>query len=315
MAEPVLREIGMIAAELEVTKGVLVAPDAADAGIEVYDPEVVATHEMAPRETVEATFDGREDVPGNTFYTATFRVPFKGSGAAGTVGEVSKLLRACSTIEAISAGVSVIYTVQTPFATQETITLDVYKDGKRWRLIGAMGNCVMVWEQNGVPIYEFTFLGQYTNPTDTPILSGIVYGAVNPPSVLSVPVLWNAVAPIATRVSVDFGNDVQMRQDIAEATGFRHAMIVNRAPRIEFDPEERTEAIQGFITDWVAGTAAAFTATLGSVAGNIHAISLPNAQIESVSPGERNGLMIHTVSLKAFANSDAGDDSLVLSET
>lgn len=310
----ILTERATIGAAIEVTKGTPVAPLVGDTGIEVFDPSLEPTVEIAERNPVQASFDMRENIVGNQSYTLTFRTPLKGSGAAGTVTEISTLLQGCGLGETINVSTSVVYDPISAETAQDTLTIDLSIDGKVWRLSGAMGNVKFIMAQNEVPIAEFTFVGVYNAATDTGLLAP-TYGTISPPNPVGTACTWNGNTFIGTTVELDLQNDIQLRPDICASTGFLHAYLAGRDPQISIDPEEELVATVDWLAEMISATAGAFAFTLGATAGNIWAFSAPNAQIRGLSFADREGLLIANLLLGARANTAAGDDSVQVTLT
>lgn len=310
MAQPILVERGQLAVELEVTKGTPVAPDAADAGIEIQNIRLEPTIEVAERNSVEPSFARRPFVPASRMWTITFEVPMKGSGAAGTVAEFSKLLEGCGMNEVIVAVTSVTYDPESANATNQTLTMDFLLDGVLWRLSGAMGNAIWVFSQNDDPVIRFEFKGLYNAATDTALLAGVSYGTVSPPNPVAATCTWDAEVLRLTAVEIDLGNEVVMRPDICAATGFLHAIIVDRATRITADPETELVATVDWVDEIIQGRLGAFAFALGGTGGNIHTFNAPNAQIVEAPFADRDGILVNNLVFAALANTDDGDDEL-----
>lgn len=309
-----LKERGHIAVAMEVTKGTAVAPVVGDAAIEVYDPSLEPIIEVAERNPQEPSFGRRRNITGNHMRRLTLRVPITGSGAAGTAAVWGRLLRACALSETIVVSTSVTYQPTTALALQETVTIDVYRGEKRWRLAGVMGNPKLVISQNEVPTVEFTFMGTYVASVDAAPLAP-TFPNVNPPSPVSVTTTWNAIPLVCTALEMDLGNDVQMRADIAQATGYRHAVIVERDPSATADAEDELVAT----TDWEEqvrlATAGILSIVLSGGAGNIHTFTMPVVQIVAAPLAERNGLLIRNLQFKLRRNASAGNDEWVYQVT
>lgn len=312
-----LVERGQVAAKIEGTgssRGTLAAPVAADAGLYVYDIGVTHNIEVAERETQEASLDKPAGIPNNRSTEVTFRSEFVGhEGGAGVEPNISVLLRGCGL--AVTVGATVSWAPRSDDADQESITLDVFRDGIRHRLTGAMGNAVLVLAQGEVPVFEFTFMGVYNEPVDASLLTNPPYPSVSPNQPLNATLTLMSQTMCATGFRYDLGNAVEMRQAITEATGFKHAIIVNRDPTITLDPEEELVATFNFKSKLTAGTIGEFVFSFGSVAGNTWTLTCPAAQIVEGSYGDRNSQVTHDLTLRPRKLANAGDDhmSLVLS--
>src|SRR5690348_13502456 len=100
-----------------------------------YTPLRVENEDRA----IERPYYGNsEQIPVLEEAVVEFDVEMAGSGAAGTAPKWGPLIRACSFAETIVASTSVAYN---PISSaQESITLYINRDGRRGKLLGAMGN-------------------------------------------------------------------------------------------------------------------------------------------------------------------------------
>ena len=307
-----LVERGQIAAKIETTKGTANAPAAIDAGIEVYDVSYTPEIGIAERDDIRSTFDKRKNITGSRAARVTFRAAIKGGSSAGSRPEVWALLRACCTTEAIVASTSVTYTPTTAESAQETLTIDVYRDGLVYRILGAMGNVRAIVKENEVPMFEFEFRGVYVAPTDTALLTGVTYVSTGPPQPVSMTLTLHSQTLRATGFEFDMGNQIELRSDVTNAAGYVHAVCVNQDPTITVDPELETVATFDYITRLQNSTAGAFLGQVGTAAGNIFRLLCPNATITEAPHGDRNRLIIVNLTLKARGLADSGNDSFNL---
>ena len=305
-----LKERGHIAVAMETTKGTAVAPVVADAAIEVYDPSLEPVIEIAERNPLEPSFGRRRNITGNQMRRLTPRVPLSGSGTAGTAAVWGRLLRACAMTETVVVSTSVTYAPVTAFASQETVTIDVYRGEKRWRLVGVMGNPKLIISQNEVPMYEFTFMGIYVASADSAPLAP-TFPNVNPPNPVSVTVTWNSITLICTALEIDLANDVQMRQDIGQASGYRHAVIVERDPSATADAEDELVATVDWEEQVRLATAGVLSIVISGGAGNIHTFSAPVVQIVAAPLVERNGLLVRNLQFKLRRSASSGNDEAI----
>lgn len=312
-----LIERGQIAAKIETTKGTVPAPAPAaiDAGIEIYDLSFNPTVEVHERETIHATFGKPAAVIGARFAEITFRSPVQGHTGPGLVPAVGPLLRACGFSETVAPATSVAYALITQESAQETITIDMYRDGKRYRITGAMGNVTMEARLGDVPFFEFTFVGIYTAPEDQAMLTNPPYIAVAPPQPVNATLTFFSETMCATGWTLDVGNDVQLREAVTEATGRKHAVIVNREPTISIDPEDELVATIEFLNKLTQGAVGELVATIGSVAGNTLTMSVPHAQITEAPFGDRNGLVTRDLTIMPRENVFDSDDAFTLTWT
>lgn len=302
-----LKERGVVAARLETTKGTANAPAAVDGGTEVSDVVYSADIAVMERDPVRASFDREKNITGNRSARLSFKTPLIGGSSAGSRPNVWAMLRACGYSESISAGVSVTYTPLTASASQETATIDFYADGILYRIVGAMGNVTLDVKENEVPMLSFEFTGVYVAPTDTALITP-TYSGVSPPSPLSATLTFRSTTMVATGFSFNTGNEVVLREDITNAAGLIHAVIVNRDPTITCDPELETVATFDFLTNLVNATAGEFNGQIGTAAGNTFRANFPNSQITEAPLADRGGRLTHNLTLKPRRLASAGND-------
>ena len=188
----------------------------------------------------------------------------------------------------------------------KTVTLAHYKDGKQIILSGCMGTFTITCPTGKVAFITFTFTGKYsTNETDTAIVAP-TYPTTLPmrfaPGVLT----WNSVNLCTSTVTVDAGNSVIMREcvDVANRTGYKSAIVTNRAPIITADPESELVATQDRDSLWLTPTPQAFSLRVGVALSSI-VIAAPKAQLENKQQGNRNDMMTDDLTWLCTAGSSA----------
>jgi hypothetical protein len=186
----------------------------------------------------------------------------------------------------------------------KTVTLAHYKDGKRSLLSGAMGTFKISCPTGKMAFITFTFTGKYSsNETDLTIIAP-TYPTALPlrfsPGVLT----WNSVDLCTSSVEVDAGNSVIMREcvDVADRTGYKSAIVTNRAPVITADPESVLVATQDREAHWLSSLPYAFSMRVGVAAASI-VIAAPKAQLENKQQGNRSDMMTDDLTWLATAGS------------
>jgi len=305
-----LPEIGAVACAIEGVKGTPESLTAALAAIEVEDPEITTTTEHYERDPVGPTFDKPPSVPGPTMCEFSFRVPWAGALAAGTAPMYANILRSCGLSENINGGVSVQYRLVSVVSSQETVTFGFYKDGKLTTVAGAMCNAVLEVNHGDKPMIAFTGRGIFVSETDAPLPTSIPYVEVGPPAALGATLTWKSVSLIGTQVTLDMGNDVQLRPSMGAATGYEHAVIVKRDPTVTLDPEDELVATLDFVTHMrsITSGVAELLVSWGSVAGNTIQLNARKCQLTAAPPGERSGLELRNLTLKPRRATVFGDD-------
>jgi hypothetical protein len=329
---PLLRQRQQIAIKQEATAGTAETLAAADAimhtGIATYDPDVL----MTPRESMTASVSHRGSVVGTQAAKIGFKMYLRGSyshttgaviapSAGVTDPDFAVPMKGCGLAQTVSAGVSYTYTPSSTTIVDETTgaycTVTLYEDGKAYKIHGAVGNVVLTL-QVGMPILaEFEFTGLYNAPTDTALLSGIVYPTFAEPPFLSAALSLigsYATAKIGS-LKLDLGNTIAMRAYPNTATGFFTAQITGRKPSGSLDPEEVLAATNNFFSQWIAGTSGAITTGTFPSTGttfNKFSLTIPAAMYQKVGRADRDGIGTAPLDFEPMANSAAGDDEFTL---
>lgn len=100
--------------------------------------------------------------PRAQFTTATITGGLVGNNTVGQAPSIGPLLRACGLSEVATPATDVVYT---PISTgQQSVTIKVHEDGQANKLIGAMGNLQIRWEEGDVLRFSAQMTGHYTAP-------------------------------------------------------------------------------------------------------------------------------------------------------
>lgn len=192
-----------------------------------------------------------------------------------------------------------------------SLTIGAYMDGLRHTLVGARGT-VQVQTTAGEPAFlAFSFQGVYLETVDEALLSP-TYDATIPPTFLGVGfVMDDAYAPCFVALGVDVGNVLEPRRCASATNGAVSVWITGRSPTATIDPELDLVANFDFYGKARSGDLGRFACEFGSTAGNVVTIASPRVQIDSIAPGDRNGIAIGTITFAMSTSSvDAGDDEL-----
>jgi hypothetical protein len=279
--------------------------------------------EKNERPAVRASLDTLSHVTGKRHVELTFRSEIKASGAAGTpYAPISALLQACAFAETIVGGASVTYAPTSAPASAsfagpgKTCTIEIYRGGYTSSLkqvvTGCRGNVRLVMTAGGVCYYEFTMKGIYAAVTDAAFPS-TTYLSANPPALVSATFLLQAYAAVISKMEIDCGNEVVMRDDVNAATGVGGFLVTGRKPVGSCDPEAPLVAGHDFFGKFISGAEASSSILISGGAGNITTITLPKTQYRELTPGERNGIMTFEMGLQF--NQNAGDDWISIAQT
>jgi hypothetical protein len=300
---PLLRRKSVFAAKVETTVGTAESLSGSDAAFNAMDYVIQPNIAMTRREG-QGGFNYLPGIPEGMLGTVTVKMEASYNGT-DIPSWASVLLPACGWVD--TAGVFSPVT-QGPGGAGgvKTLTIGHYKDGKRSLLSGAMGTFKIVCETGKIAFFEFTFTGKYSsNETDTAILSP-TYPTVSPLRFAQGALTWNSVALCTSRVEVDAGNSVIMRECVnaSDRSGYVSAIVTNRSPVITADPESVLVATQDRDSLWLTPTAHAFSMQIGTSGSSI-TVAAPKAALENKQQGNRNDMMTDDLTWLATAGSGA----------
>jgi len=295
----------VIKVKLEATKGTKIAGDQA---VLVYDLEINPTSPFIQRpgsglylgNTVAGTV-------GQRMGTCTFSKELQGTGSGGADLGLAILLQGCGL-----AQTGQVYQVHSSYASQETISIDVFEDGLQKTLYGAMGNVTFEGEVGQRVICNFEFTGIYDTVSDVALPA--YAPATTAAKILSSGTFtMGAVGLMISRFSINMQNNVVLRPDVDGPGGAINAIITNFDPEVSFDPEQELVATYDYYGIWIAATEGAFALSVGDGTDDKFAFSCPKVQPKSLTEADRDG--IASYDYVGQANMNTGDDSVVLTVT
>ena len=293
--------------ELESSYRDSTTADASDA-VFVFDQSWQNEAKTLQRQGPSDTLASFQTVYGGRTATISFKVELKGSGAAGTAPEFSKLLQCCGISETISAGVSVTYKPDTTAIPSGV--LYYYQDGKLRIMRGVRGNAKFVLQAREYGHIEFTMTGHPIAETDTAIVDP-TYSAVIPPQVVGGAVAVGGTSIEVTKVEIDLTNEIAKPESINEANGVGEIRIASRDVSGMIDPEGELVATRPFEADWESNTTRSFTTgAIGSTAGNIYTITSAAMYLKDLQDSDREG--IRTNDIQVGFKESSGDDEISL---
>lgn len=305
MAAPLIRRRSVLAFEVEATTGTAETLVAADAVLNCYNAAIDPTIGFGQRDG-QAALSQIAGVPGGRAGRCTFETDFIGGASAPMLW--TDVLLGCGMKVATGA----IYRPESrpPEAASsgaKTLTIGLYEDGRLKMLRGAMGTFKILGPSGEHCRMLFDFQGVWVPPVDAAMLA---------PTYLTTSPLRFAGSALSTggntslRVGsheFDMGNEVVMREDGSDASGFHSAVIVGRRPTWRIDPEGQLVAGYDAYGKFIASTEEAITWSLGT-AGNRVQVSFPKAQIAEISNGDRTGKRIDSILYQLNRSAAAGDD-------
>ena len=197
-----------------------------------------------------------------------------------------------------------------------TVTVEMYNDGIRHRLVGARGNATFR-VATGQPVQvSFEFTGPKAATADAAMLSGITYPSPSsPPSMLDASFKVQDFAGVIDNLEVSTGNELSVRRSANSATGLISTELVSRAMTGSIDPEA-TKISGGH--DWFGKMESNTTGSLectisggAGAAGNQFVLVGPNTQYSGISATDRSGISVNQIDL-AFNESATVDDDFVI---
>lgn len=296
----------VVLAKVQTGLGVDATPVGTDA-ILCEDPSIEPVTKELERNNISSYFGTDAPVNIGEALKLSFTTELKGAGAAGTAPEIGVLFRGANYTETISAGVSVAYDPNSLTSTAELLTLYYYLDGILFKLIDARGDWELSAKSGEYAKIKWTFTGIYAGPVDAAIVSP-TFDTTVPPRFVSALLSIHSVSPVFESLTIKGGNEIGKRVNANASTGVLEYFIKNRKVTGELDPEAVTAATKDWWAAWAASTAAAFTTTIGSSAGNRCVITGPKVSIGALGYGDRDGVATMKMPLKF--NRNAGNDEI-----
>jgi hypothetical protein len=314
MAGGLLRRRTQIAIKQEAVPGTQETLTNSDAGYYVYDANIEPDINFNVREILAADLSPKGDVPGAQAANCTFRVELAGSGVEGTAPPIGIFLQACNMAENIVPSTSVAYSpASNPSATY---TIWVLRDGVVKKMYGAIGTWTMTANMGEIAMFDFDFRGVWGGFVDLTLFTPVTYNATVPKAVLNTDVNIDASPSPACiqAVTMDYGNELALRECMSKSTGYFNALVTGRRPVGTINPEMVKVSDYDFFGKFLAGTYIDLDWVVGSGAGNRFEFSVPKAQIIGIPEGDRNGIATTDISFVCTKDT-AGDDELIITQT
>jgi len=305
-APPLLTRKRNLAFALETTTNTPATLNAAAGVTNVFDPAVEYTTEVVERQAqgnLSPIAQGR----GARAAKCTFETELVGSGTAATAPGWATLLTACGLV----SGSGAVYSPST--GTIQTVTLGLYQHGRLKTITGAMGTFVLTLKRGQKGRIKWTFSGIEQPPTETTQILPTYVSTVAPRCGGTFTI--GGVTYRAPDLEFDAGNVVVMREDLAGVdtasapTGYRSALITNRASKSKVAPEALSLSTQNWESFYQLGTTAAASIVVGSASGNQITIAIPVMELAAnPKDSDRNGVLADNLEFLNLRNSSAGDD-------
>jgi hypothetical protein len=281
---PLLTRKTVIKVKLEAVKGTKLTGDQA---ILAFDLEIKPTSPYEARKG-SGLYLGHNNtgVLGERTGSCAFKTEFRANNSAGIEAGLAILFQGAGLVKS-----SETYAQHSSFASQNTISIDVWQDGVKFGLSGAMGTCKITGEIGKRVMCEFEFLGIWVAPVDEALPAFAPSTTI--PMKLSGGVFTIGAASLQiSKYELDLGNQVVMRPDPDGAAGALHFMITDYDPQISLDPEADLVATYDFNGIWLARTEAAVSLAIGDGIDDV-TIATPKVQIKELALGDRDGIAMY----------------------
>lgn len=242
----------------------------------------------------------------------SFMVDLAWSGTVNTEPDWGKLIKSCGVQQTAhgSTGISwrpSSFLTAVPAVIEAAETTDTANPSQIVvQLRGCTGTAKLVLDQVGNPVrIHFEFRGPIVKVYDrVTAIQASGYDAVAPDVVLGATISAFGETLDLDKMTLDFGNKVELLPDPAAPEGFKGSHISGRAPTLQVDPYLGLLSANDHWSRLINGTTGAFSMTVGSHI----TVSAPALQISSAyDPGVRGGAVTNNI-LFDLTKGSSGDD-------
>lgn len=285
MANALISRQSLVALKTESTAGTAETLANADAAINCYDASYTPDIPMIERPG-QGTYDANlESIPGARMGRISFRTD--AFGASSSALWFARML--------VHAGFSISSSTATAVgsANVSAATVSVYVDGMEHSLAGAVISSLQIDFERGAPMFwSAEYVGKYAAPTDTALLTPTY--PVNVPDRFASGNLTLAGSAVPTfSGSIRIENQVAMRPDPTDATGYLHAQITRQTITAELNTEADLVANRPDLALLLARTEMDLVLTSDASL----TVTVPNAQRVNVQNTDNEGIFSRTLSL------------------
>lgn len=296
----------VLAAKIETTVGTAISLSGSDAAFNVFNTQIQPNIEFETREG-QGGFSHLPGVPGARGGKITFRHEIVGDGAGGVPGWASTFLPACGWVN--STG-TFSPKSEAPGSNVKTLTMAVYENGLIKKLAGCMGTFKFIGDAGKIAALEFEFTGKWVAPADTSILTP-TYPTIKPMRFANTALSIASYHPKISNLTIDCGNQVILREDAEDDTGYIAALITGRRVTGSLDPEANLVATQDPYGQWIARTEQALAVVLDDGVDKI-TLAAPKLQFTNLQEGARNDNQIDQIDFQCNRSAAAGDDEFTI---
>lgn len=306
---PLLTRQRVFGAAVETTTGTLPTINAAAA---VYNAYNVAyrTDISRNRREGQSSLSQLPQVHGQRAAEITLETELVGNGSAGQPQWASVLLTAAGFTA--SGGT---YTPSTGSASYTTIGAGVFQDGRFKSIAGACGDLVMRGRAGEVVRNFWRLRGVHQAPSSVALITP-TYPTTIPPRLAAATFTIGGTAYKLATFELALNNVLAPREDAASAAGIHSFVVGDNDFTFRCSLESQLFSVQDFYSSHLAGTEAALSLVIGSVANNIITITAPKMQLaEAPQDEDANGVLRDNLLFQLNRSAAAGDDQLSIALT
>lgn len=284
---------------IEVTKGTAVTPTLS---LLCYNADIKPTAEFEQRRgSGKYTGNNTPGTLNSKTGTFTAKAELTGNGSGALDPTIAALLQGCGMKD--NSGYKPISST----ADQKTLTIVVWRDGKKKSIIGAMGNIKFESESGKIVYLTVEFTGKWVAPVDEALPATWSPTTQAPMKMASGTFTVGGGAKSISKFSLDMGCNVVMHPDPSATEGFDSYIITDHDEVIGFDPESEAVATYDLDGIWAAETEFAVVLTVTNGTDDV-TITCAKAQYKEIPEEEREGIDIYDVTCQC--NNDSGDDAV-----
>ena len=279
-------------AKIESSYGSNPTPVAGSNAIQVTDIEVTPIESDNVQATAFQGFIGNSTRPtllANKRVAVSFGAELSGSGAAGTASALSPLLKSCGLSETIVGSTSVTYAPVS--ASFSSCTILCFYGATRHLITGCRGTATITMAAGSFAQINFEFTGIYNSP-DSTAMSG-TFTVANQSAGIEVNNTNVTTATFHGETSQRIESfDLALNNEVVykETASSKEVLITNRAPGGTAVLEEPVRATTDYFAKAETAATGNSSIVLGSSAGNIVTVNVPQTDITGVSRGDTNGV-------------------------
>lgn len=300
----------VFAAKAETTVGTAISLTGTDAKFNTYNLQIQPALDIERRNGQGNGFGKLPSVPGGKMAKCTFRTDMAYDGT-NIPTWASVLLPACGFVN--TAGVFSPVS-EGPGSNTKTLTMAAYINGKVKKIYGAMGTAKFTLPAAKMAFVDWEFTGILADESDTSILAPD-YPNDTALKFSNGASTWDSVSMCLQQAVIDLGNTVIMRPCSTTATGWEHALITDRTPKITGNPESVLVATQDRYLKFTAGTEAALSIAMAGPGTSSITFAAPKAQIVSIQEADRDGIACEQIDWECNKNVDAVDQEMTITFT